>query len=523
MLGSVHLFDWDEINFAESAREMLMTKDFFRVQINYEPFWEKPPLFFWLQCISMKIIGINEYAARLPNAITGIATLAILYRIGRKIINEKYALLWVMAYAGSFLPHFYFKTGIIDPLFNLFIFLGLYNFYLSYEKEVLKEKIFKSIYGGVFIGLAILTKGPVALLVSSLCILIFTAARKDFKPSALGRIALFGILSLLVAGIWFGLETWKNGSWFVQSFIQYNIRLFNTEDSGHGQPFYYHPVVLFIGCFPASIFCLFSLGKVKIQGRKEESFAFMMQILFWVVLLIFSISKTKIVHYSSLCYFPITFLAVYTIYRWDKLQKKPSNPTLLTIVVLGITISILLTMLPIAITYKDRLFPYIKDAFVKANLQADVYWVGFEFLIGFIVMAGIICTIIFRKNAYKMSAILYITVCVVLQMIFYIIIPKVEQYVQGSMIDFFKSIQNENCYVKAIGFKSYAQYYYTLRKPNYNKKAEEEDWLIAGKIDKPVYLITKLKRDQFSSLPAFQIVMDKNGFVVYKRQVDITP
>jgi len=45
-LGHVHLFDWDEINFAESAREMISSGDYMRVQINYSPFWEKPPLFF---------------------------------------------------------------------------------------------------------------------------------------------------------------------------------------------------------------------------------------------------------------------------------------------------------------------------------------------------------------------------------------------------------------------------------------------------------------------------------------------
>ncbi|MDX5321228.1 MAG: glycosyltransferase family 39 protein, partial [Bacteroidota bacterium] len=48
-LGAVHLFDWDEINFAESAREMLISQEFFQVQINYMPFWEKPPLFIWMQ------------------------------------------------------------------------------------------------------------------------------------------------------------------------------------------------------------------------------------------------------------------------------------------------------------------------------------------------------------------------------------------------------------------------------------------------------------------------------------------
>ena len=46
-LGNVHLFDWDEINFAESAREMINSGNYLTVQINFEPFWEKPPLFIW--------------------------------------------------------------------------------------------------------------------------------------------------------------------------------------------------------------------------------------------------------------------------------------------------------------------------------------------------------------------------------------------------------------------------------------------------------------------------------------------
>ena len=58
-LGHVHLFDWDEINFAESAREMIVTGDYRSVQINFEPFAEKPPLFFWLQASSMHMFGIN--------------------------------------------------------------------------------------------------------------------------------------------------------------------------------------------------------------------------------------------------------------------------------------------------------------------------------------------------------------------------------------------------------------------------------------------------------------------------------
>ncbi len=99
-LGNVHLFDWDEINFAECAREMIRTRDYSLVQINFVPFWEKPPLFIWMQVISMKIFGINEYAARFPNAICGVVTLITLYRIGSKLYNDRFAWFWVFSYTG---------------------------------------------------------------------------------------------------------------------------------------------------------------------------------------------------------------------------------------------------------------------------------------------------------------------------------------------------------------------------------------------------------------------------------------
>ena len=123
-LGAAPLFDWDEINFAESAREMLLTGNYSRVQINFQPFWEKPPLFFWMQAFCMKLFGINEYAARFPNAIFGIITMLTLFEMGRNIRDNRFGFIWAMCMAGSFLPLVYFKSGIIDPVFNYFIFVA---------------------------------------------------------------------------------------------------------------------------------------------------------------------------------------------------------------------------------------------------------------------------------------------------------------------------------------------------------------------------------------------------------------
>ena len=93
-MGSVHLFDTDETNYAETAREMIVSGDYLTVQIDFEPFPEKPPLFFWLQVLSMKVFGINEFAARFPNVICGILSLFMLYFFGRKVYSHRFGLLW---------------------------------------------------------------------------------------------------------------------------------------------------------------------------------------------------------------------------------------------------------------------------------------------------------------------------------------------------------------------------------------------------------------------------------------------
>ena len=173
-IGSVRLFDWDEINFAESAREMLVTGDWFNVQINFHSFWEKPPLFIWMQALSMKVFGVNEFAARFPNAIMGIITLLTLFHCGLKSEDQRFGLLWAGMYAISFLPFVYFKTGIIDPWFNYFIFLGIY-FFSRYANEM-KTKY--AALSGLFTGLAVLTKGPVGFLIFGLTFLVWLAVRK---------------------------------------------------------------------------------------------------------------------------------------------------------------------------------------------------------------------------------------------------------------------------------------------------------------------------------------------------------
>src|ERR1044072_4344640 len=203
LLGHVHLFDWDEINFAECAREMISSGDYLRVQIDFQPFYQKPPLFIWMQVLSMKVFGVNEFAARLPNALTGIATLCCLYYAGKRIISEKMGLLWVLLYTATWLPHFYFQSGIIDPMFNLFIFLSFFQVYLVRYAE---RKMMHAVLAGLFLGLAVLTKGPVAILVALLSFIVYMIVNKGLWGYKVKHLLMVALAAVVTTSLWFGLE-----------------------------------------------------------------------------------------------------------------------------------------------------------------------------------------------------------------------------------------------------------------------------------------------------------------------------
>jgi 4-amino-4-deoxy-L-arabinose transferase-like glycosyltransferase len=526
-IGMVHLFDWDEINFAECAREMLVSGNYLNLQMNYHPFGEKPPLFIWLTVIAMKLFGVSEFSARLPNAICGIVTLIILYRIGTRLYDQRMGLLWVLCYAGSTLPQFYFKTGIIDPWFNLLIFLGIY-FFIKYsfdpESPDRKRKMKWLIFSGLLTGLAILTKGPAAFIITGLCIGIFYLIRrfKDFIPGS--HIIFFLFIIFFIGGLWFAILA-AQGKWAVlENFISYQVHLFQVEDSGHGGPFYYHFVVLLFGCFPASVFALRAFKTNMTETPYQERFRLWMLILFWVVLILFSIVQTKIIHYSSLCYFPLTFLAAHTIYHiWNgSLVWKRWMSFLLFFT--GGLFAIVLMLLSLVDNFKDRLINsgLINDEMAVENLKADVYWSGFEWLIGLLGLSAIIYSIMMAHKGRFRIALLVVLFGNLLtaHLASVIIVPKIEKYTQAPVIEFYKSLQGKDCYVESLNYLSYAQYFYTGKMPLSDPKAYSRDWLLHGPIDKDTYFVSKVTLHEMNmeQNPELVEIARKNGFIFYLRQ-----
>tara|TARA_R110002072_G_scaffold302402_1_gene485101 strand:+ start:26430 stop:28076 length:1647 start_codon:yes stop_codon:yes gene_type:complete len=516
-LGNTHLFDWDEINFAESAREMIASNDYLRVQINFSPFWEKPPFFFWLQVGAMKIFGINEFAARFPNALFGLIYLFTFYFIGKKHFTATLGLIWAIVFFGSFLPHLYFKSGIIDPVFNYFIFMSIYFLMRVLSKE--EDKLGRlALYSGIFSGLSVITKGPVGFLLLGLTLFVYLLLKK-FKPfPKIKHILLFFFGLTIIIGAWLSMEVAQNGFAVLQQFIEYQIELFNQPVAGHDQPFYYHFIVVFIGCFPISIFALPYFRRNS--ERLTLDFRVWMLSLFWVVILLFSISITKIIHYSSMTYIPLSFLAAYFLYQvvlqketWKKYQ------TILFIVV-GSLWGIILASLPLIMKNKELLFPYMNDPFAVESMKTPIYWSGFESLIGILFLVGVVFSAIFFKKGKIQQGLTTIskTVAFSLLLVLFFILPKIEGFTQGPVVTFYESIQDEDCYVESYGYKSYAQYYYFQQPYGLSDKRKDQNWLLNGDIDKPVYLVSKSNNLELDSNPNFKLLKKVGGFRFYKRE-----
>ena len=507
-IGGVHLFDWDEINFAEISREMMMTGDYLRVQVDYKPFFEKPPFFFWLQSLSMHAFGINEYAARLPNALAGILVLALIYKLGTHWINKRFGILWALSYLGSILPTFYHKSGIIDPWFNLFIF-GSIAAWVEGSKGRSSNGWY--LISGALSGLAILTKGPVGALIVGLTILCVGLSLQNKNFLRFRSILLFLAACAFVAGLWFGVEWLAHGPEFISSFLKYQVELLSQSVAGHKGFPGYHFVVAIVGIFPASIFALGAFRKKHPEEDENvRTLRLLMILLTLIVLVLFTIVKSKIVHYSSLAYYPVTFLSAWTLLYlfegkigWSKWQ------TAFGVIVISI-IGASLFALPYAGLNIEWLKSAIEfDAFTEATLNAAVQWDYFDFVpFIFFLLVIFIAFILYRtERAAHSLIVLFGGMALVVNLFLVFFIGKIEHYGQRAAIEFYQSKAGQDVEIKTEGFHSYAPFFYA-KKPV----------PATGATDKKQYYVVRAdKRSLLRDRPELKVLYEKNGFIFLEK------
>lgn len=521
-LGSVLLFDTDELYTAELAREMIVTGSYLDLQIDFERVSEQAPLFIWMQVLSMKVFGVTEFAARFPNFLCAVFSMMLLFFLGRQLYNHRFGMLWVLSYSAAILPFFFFKSAIEDPWFNYFIFAGISSFIFYLDPEKKNKQLRHLLLSAFLLGLAVLTKGPVALLIYLLTLLSFLSIRRFRCRISYGHIALHFLVAVLVALSWFIVQLVRGEPGMFGEYIQYQFKLFIAHNAFRDGFFGYHLVVLLLGVFPASIIALKSITIKAEDSELQRDFKHWMLLLVVVVLVLFSIVNTKLLHYSSLAYFPMTFLAAWVWDKWMDRRMEIGGWQLLLIFLITLVLAFLAIVFPLLTEHHQRLLdmnPGFLGPFGREALTRNVHWSGFEWLVGVFLLIGVIFALvqILRRDR---SGLLILHIVILLFVFFSISLfaERVEGYTQRDAVKFYKEHAGEEVYMETLGFRSYAHLFYFDKQVPEKKLSKEA--LLTGELDRDAYFVIQVdkKEHYLANYPELEVLEEKHGYVFTVRR-----
>lgn len=287
------LFDLDEGAFSAATMEMLQRKDFITTYLNGVQRFDKPILIYWLQAISTGIFGSDEFFYRLPSALAASAWAISIYRFARPRLGEASARAAFIFMVGSVGVTVVGKAATADALLNLWISLACLDGYKAVAEGDNKAKT----RAYLWIGLGLLTKGPVAAMIPLAALVFYSLAMRD--RSNLVRVAIHPlgwVIALAIALPWYIAEYLDQGQMFIDGFFfEHNLSRFTETMEGHGGSiFYYIPSVLLIA-LPFSVWLVRSLVSVREIGA--DSLATWCWCWFGFVFVFFSLSSTQLPHY----------------------------------------------------------------------------------------------------------------------------------------------------------------------------------------------------------------------------------
>lgn len=320
-LGTNHLIPYDEAIYAKVSQNIISKNDWLTLYW-YEdaPWFEKPPLYFWLSALSLKVFLNNpEFAVRLPSAIFGVLSVFLTYVFGKRLFGKMVGFIAAFVLLTTFHFLYYSRIGMLDVSVTFFILASLYLYYISIDNKA-KKKIFYYIFSGVFMGLGVLVKGVVGLL--PLLIFVVWEFRllfiREKLSSRIFRLSTIILCFLFVSLPWHLLMFKLYGSRFVDSYLNYHVlgrALTSQEDKT--APFYWYIVVIKVSMRIWFVSLLLSLPFVAYHIYKKSPYR--NRLLFIVlssslILLLFSFSKSKLIWYIMPVYPFLSILNGFFLY-----------------------------------------------------------------------------------------------------------------------------------------------------------------------------------------------------------------
>ena len=307
-----------EVNYAQTAKEMLAAGDWLSPQIYGNYWYDKPIFFYWELIAAFSLFGVTDFAARFFPAIFATGGLLLTYAFARRLYDERTAF-WSTIILGTGVLYSVLAKLILTDM-SLFVFFGgtLAAFFLGYHEG--QRKYFYIAYACA--GLGVLTKGPVGFLLPGLVILVFLVVRRDLP--ALGRICLPTglVVFAAVCAPWYLYMYLAHGADFVNTFLGiHNVLRATVSEHAQWNVWYFYLGIYVLGMFPWS----FALPLALYRAWRVHPFidVRMQFLLTWaiVVPVFFQFMATKYPTYSFPAFLPTAILTARLLVHNPRMLK----------------------------------------------------------------------------------------------------------------------------------------------------------------------------------------------------------
>lgn len=300
-LGNLPLLGPDEPRYAQVAREMFLRGDLVTPTLGGHTWFEKPALLYWMIIAAAKVIGVNEWSARIGPAICGLLTVAAVWHVGREVSRDRGDFgVWSALVAASCLGLIVFsRAASFDVVVTMTTTWALALFLLY---ELSRQKWFLAGFY-VFVGLSLLAKGLVGIVVPFGVVGSYYLLRRRWPTRYVFVSLVWGLpLALAVAATWYGPVIAKHGWSFIDEFfVQHHFARYVSNKYKHPQPIYFYPAIILMLALPWTAFLVDGLTKVRQwEWRGDDSLSIVrMFSLAWLLLPIvfFSFSGSKLPGY----------------------------------------------------------------------------------------------------------------------------------------------------------------------------------------------------------------------------------
>lgn len=323
--GILSLTNPDEVFYVQTAREMAQHHTWMTPYLFGQPQFEKPVLAYWFLRFSFPIFGLSNFGVRFFPAVFAILGVISTYLLGwYGFKDEKKAFLSSLILMSGVLYVGLARTVYTDMFFSVFIFLSLLSFYRGYALE--KRKGAGILLFFIFSGLAVLTKGPLGILIPLLTVIAFLLIKKDMKFLFCNYSAWGLVIFSAITIPWYVLMIAKYGHSFTYEFF-YNDHIRRILEAEHtsNDTWYFYPLTMVLCTFPWGLFVAASLIALPVKLLKQKN-PFHIFLACWIgmVFLIFQPAHSKLVSYIFPLFPALALLAGDFIYealsgvRWSR-------------------------------------------------------------------------------------------------------------------------------------------------------------------------------------------------------------